>query len=662
MRTALRQITQRALPHPTYAKFFGRKKELKELLSLLDLNDRNYVISVEGPAGVGKTALVRALCETLIAQEKTVGSGDHAYRAIIWISAKRNHLTQSGIRLESRLGVRSEEIIKEISGHFVDINENNRASHLARKQIIITGLKDVPCLLILDNFESLEDGDLESFLRRIPQPSKVVITTRRRVDSSTSVKLGPLGKAALKSVLASANKRRGMQLDAETRERVLELSGGNPLGVEWIVGQLGRGYSINILETELRDGETDLADYCVAHYLSDTAGKTQEQVLAVFALLPIGLRRTVFPFMSSALDMEDIEFLDAVNDLSDNTIIQFVDPIVEYQIPILHLTKVRSAASGATTVSLVRACSQAYIQFLKEAVGDERTSTALEEGYALVDREIDNIAFLVDALADNKCWETVTQLVLNLGYYPHARGDWKLATRMWSVAANAALEGENSFLAARFMAYCAYVDVFRQRFGDARHWLSKAEKLYGLGKRDYQTASLLRLSALISIGTGDCEGVEDLLLEAKTIMEECSSLRGVARIMVELGHLNVIQGDYISAITILERAVHKATLGADYVELARANYFLGRALQTQSDHPSAIISFGKGLECSRRIGWTDHIAFNLEGLINSFVEEGMLDEARGLLTEPLRIYNSLEDRAGADRIRILEEKLNSVNQ
>lgn len=70
--------------------FIGRKDDIKKLRSLV-LGDLDRVITISGAGGVGKTALAHKFCKALLEKSPT------PFDSIVWISAKEERLTLTGI-------------------------------------------------------------------------------------------------------------------------------------------------------------------------------------------------------------------------------------------------------------------------------------------------------------------------------------------------------------------------------------------------------------------------------------------------------------------------------------------------------------------------------------------------------------------------------------
>ena len=81
-----RSIVQN-LPAREYSTFVGRDRELGRLMELLDYGHSAHLISIDGIGGVGKTTLVIEVAYRCFVNKIP------AFEAIIFTSAKQNHLT-----------------------------------------------------------------------------------------------------------------------------------------------------------------------------------------------------------------------------------------------------------------------------------------------------------------------------------------------------------------------------------------------------------------------------------------------------------------------------------------------------------------------------------------------------------------------------------------
>jgi tetratricopeptide (TPR) repeat protein len=108
-------------------------------------------------------------------------------------------------------------------------------------------LQAADALLILDNLESLSSEHRDqvfAFVGRLPHGCKAIVTSRRRTDvDARIIRLEKLDHRAALALLAELAQDRPLLAKATEPERLhlYEETGGNPLLLRWIAGQLGKG-------------------------------------------------------------------------------------------------------------------------------------------------------------------------------------------------------------------------------------------------------------------------------------------------------------------------------------------------------------------------------------------------------------------------------------
>lgn len=229
-----------AIPHnlPRLSNFFGREKELKTIADALSPKTRTWGVLIDGPGGMGKTSLAIRAAESVPADD---------FQRILFLSSKERRMTADGERKLSQFMVPGYlDMLNEIARQ-LDQPELTKQPEIDRARSIIDALEPVHALLILDNIESLskeQQNQLFEFLSQLPPGCKAIVTSRRRTDvDARIIRLGKLEKDAALALFAELEGDQLLLKKASETDRIhlYEETGGNPLLLRWMVGQLGRG-------------------------------------------------------------------------------------------------------------------------------------------------------------------------------------------------------------------------------------------------------------------------------------------------------------------------------------------------------------------------------------------------------------------------------------
>lgn len=231
-----RQTIPNNLPRLPY--FFGREAELRRIADALVPEARGWGALIDGPGGIGKTALA-------IRAAELVPSG--RFRRIIFLSAKERELTADGQRALGYFVLPTYlEMLNAIAS---ELGQPDLAKSPVQERaaLVVRALQEQDILLLLDNLENLPESDrdqLFTFLNRLPGGCSALVTSRRRADAgAVSVRLDRLDWEATRDLLGQLSSdfpQLGQASEAD-RRALYEQTGGNPLLIRWVAGQLGRG-------------------------------------------------------------------------------------------------------------------------------------------------------------------------------------------------------------------------------------------------------------------------------------------------------------------------------------------------------------------------------------------------------------------------------------
>jgi membrane protein implicated in regulation of membrane protease activity len=144
-------------------RFWGRTDEINRALKGLDL--RYPIVSIEGMGGVGKTTLAIEIAHRCITDCDRILKTP--FTVIAWVSAKEK--PEKKIWLEDVINTIA-QLLKHDDFTYLtlDLKRAKITEELSQNRILI----------VIDNYESIEDRELDSWIQDIPEPSKVLITSR----------------------------------------------------------------------------------------------------------------------------------------------------------------------------------------------------------------------------------------------------------------------------------------------------------------------------------------------------------------------------------------------------------------------------------------------------------------------------------------------------
>lgn len=220
-----------------HGDFLGRSKDIERVL--YGLASRYHLVSIEGMGGIGKTTLAIEVAQKCLAS--LPDSLERPFEGIVWVSAKAHP--------EKKLWLHE---VLDTAARVLDYRFITQLEPEQKRFEVNKLLRTHRVLLIIDNFETIEDPDLEQWMREeVPEPSKVLITSRHTQMRS----VWPIHLQGLEAVEALELIRRQAQrlnlhaIEAAEQNLLLpliEVTEGNPKAIEMALGHIK--YSGLILE------------------------------------------------------------------------------------------------------------------------------------------------------------------------------------------------------------------------------------------------------------------------------------------------------------------------------------------------------------------------------------------------------------------------------
>ncbi len=198
------------LPQPDYERFIGRQEEIKSIQKLLSPKSRHFVITIDGVGGVGKSALALEVAYKYLRRNSELSS-DERFAAIIWTTAKKNVLSGEGVTAKQPALYTLENIYTTIA---VSLNREDILSALDdhKNDLIRDALTKQRSLLIVDNLETIDDERVINFIRFVPEPTKVIVTTRHRIDIAYPIRLLGMSESEAKEFTTDECKKKNVEM------------------------------------------------------------------------------------------------------------------------------------------------------------------------------------------------------------------------------------------------------------------------------------------------------------------------------------------------------------------------------------------------------------------------------------------------------------------
>ncbi len=355
--------------------FIGRKDDLARIENLI-LGEVHRVVTITGAGGVGKTALAHYACQRILSRDSS------PFSAVVWVSAKEESLTVTGIEQIDPTLRNYEDLLDSILETFGWFDELSRPLNEKQGSVeVILRANDKGLLLVVDNLETLSDTRVIEFIKDFPPPSKVLVTSRlglgeverryplREMSSRDAVQL--LRTVALEKGAAGLAK-----LPDGTLTGYVDRMARYPLAIKWVVGQVALGKDVEGAITELASPTGDVARFSFERIFNYGLSDNARLVLFALASYDRPLTRGILSHLTN-LSPDDLD-----STLRELTIASLVIPShleaagarIETQYDLLSLTR-NFIRSRLMETPDVRATLQARIQALRTLLEEsERAS------------------------------------------------------------------------------------------------------------------------------------------------------------------------------------------------------------------------------------------------------------------------------------------------
>ncbi len=290
------------LPQRSYAEFIGRHAEREQLTRLLlpHPRSRHFVVTVDGIGGVGKSALALELAYGYREQYAALPEPER-FAAIVWVSAKRTLLTAGGIQQRRQSFNTLDDLFRELAT-VLEQPALMQASPNERRSLVEHALTAQRTLLIVDNLETVDDEELLSFLRELPDPTKAIITTRHRIDIAYAIRLTGMAHEDAQRLMQVESEAKGVLLAPAELDELERRTGGVPLAMQWSIGLMSLGHSVEAVLRRLGQGQSDIARFCFDESAARIRGRDAHRLLLALALFERSVQRDMLGEVAGLAD------------------------------------------------------------------------------------------------------------------------------------------------------------------------------------------------------------------------------------------------------------------------------------------------------------------------------------------------------------------------
>ena len=627
---------------PQYGDFLGRERDIARVLE--GLSSRWPLISIEGLAGIGKTTLAIESAHCCIPGPKT--TVDEPFEVAVWVSA--------GDRPEQKRWMNEVlDTVARVLGYpyVIQVAPENKpieVDHL---------LRNTRTLVIVDNFETIDDPDLLNWIQRVPEPSKALITTRhhhlRRV---WDIHLKGLGdKEALELIRRNAQRLglRSIQLASEDLLLPLvRVTEGTPRIIEMALGYV-KGGRLSLQEVVDHLYEATKTVESIFDYLFTRAWELMTRDAQLVLL--------VMPFFA---DSASKEALGAATNLSDYHLDAAVEQLVE--LALLDINEELTVSDQRySTHPLTRAFassklheeqafeaearmrwSKYYVKYAaRNIVREKPTETywnvLTNRGYMGLDLEWPNLHNVLVWSDMQKQDETLLELTLLLAHYMNRRLLFLERICYARLAAEAAdrLNRKKDEAWLRIDAL-GWVLIEEGGFADAKREISTGLQIaQNMPVESSDTADLTALGhaflARAFLEQGDVAEAAEII--EKVLDLECTPLIR-CRVNMVAGDIAVKKNNYLEAIPLYEAATRVTQAEEDADFDATLRYRLGSAYLANMELTHAEEEFKKVPDLEQQ-GVNILVMYTKYGLARVAWARGNKEQARRLAQDILEVLS-----------------------
>ena len=599
-KTAATRVAVTALMNttlPPVNEWQGRQQELQELLTALD-NDQIHLIGIVATGGYGKTALAVKFREQLIPHWR-----------VLWVSFRERYsVAQFGRWLLENLEQPYDE----------------KWNDETLIQQMIRGLITSPCLLILDNLETVVQTAGDSVYRQFlirwlgsGNQSKILITSREQPSFVANLtrrchwlRLGGLAEA---DAIQLVRVNYGLTGTNQELAEFVHKMGRHPLLMQlvcsWMSDEFGEGVSV----TESQNLGLNMFD--VEGYHRDTETCVREVITASLARLSKEFR-------------ESLTRLSVLRESFDLGLAQGLTPEITDQ-DLRHFARLSLLQEFPPEPKARKPRRFEFLPLISMVVQDQANPEILRSAHQLA------LDYYLAHLPVPP-WESLEDLkeYLEAFYHAGALGEWQLAYDILNEDRGGEEKDKsvNSFLDLQGF-YRKQADHYEQVIaGSQREQVCYRNSLSYLG------------SCYRSLG--QYEKAIAYHRQCLDISKEIEDWQGVATSLCGLGNCYKSLGQYEKAIFYHQQCHDISEAMGDRKEVAISLGNLGNCYYDLGQYEKAIDLYQQYHDISKKISFRQGVAISFGNLSNCYSSLGQYEKAIEVYQQSLDISEKIDDRQG----------------
>jgi len=624
---------------PGRRPFFGRTAELATVAAALSPEARTWGVVLDGPGGMGKTALALEAAHRAPAER---------YALKLWITAKNRDLHPDGEKpLKDQRVVDFDDLVLELA-LALGRDDLRRISAEDRPREVWRALAGSRALLVMDNLETLNPasrGRIFELLGTLPDGCRAIVTSRRRdaAYGGHALRLDRLERDAADELLAELGRHTAAvaALTEQDRARLYAETHGNPLLLVWTAGQLGRvtGRARTVDEAVARlqaaDRQKGHGNDPLEYIFGDLVESFSTDELAVLAALAHFTEPARTAWLRSMTGLSENAALTALEDLAARSILVEVAASGAWLLPALAARYLRSRRPE-------------WVADAGERLADEVMALALENGFqrherfGVLDEAWPQITAALPTLLAGENGR-LQRLCEALGTFLQYAGRWEERIALSTGAEARAVTSGDLPMAGQRAFDEGWTHYLLGRSGPVLACAQRAEEHWGsAGPSAPEQALLMQLRALGHSRAGDHEAALLTQREALRLTRTFSTngdavvtiLNSIANELSDLRRLDEAESHYLEALAIAQSIASEE--GIAYINGNLADLALLRQAWPEAEN----ICRGT-LDLAERLGRQDLIAGVRLNLAQALVHQGRGPEGLLHAERAVEIYTRL---------------------